>query len=421
MSKTTVNTDYSHWYLYLISPFLAGLVALKNYRTSWAKNVLLAFIVFFGFTFGTAKEISGSASSDIFRYTEEVKTLYKINLSFDQIKKLYRENKDIDVLRLTIAIGLSRFTDNAKILTAIYGLIFGFFFTRNIWFILDRLEGKIKVVSLLLLISFFLVCPFWYINGFRFYTATLVFIYGLLPFLFEGNKRGIFFSSLSFLVHFSFLLPIAVLWTYVLLGNRTIIYFAFFLASIVSSEINIKAINTFIEARAPKAISERTSSYREDRQVKDFRSGKGKFDVTKGSLHALFYLKALRWSLVAFLVFLFFKRKTLVKMNKGLLNGLAFAILFWGVANFMSSIPSGSRYITIASLAALPVVIFYYHYQYEDKYFKKLVLLALPALALFMIVAMREGFYFLTINTIIGNPLVAMFADYDFVLNDWIK
>ena len=108
-------------------------------------------------------------------------------------------------------------------------------------------------------------------------------------------------------------------------------------------------------------------------------------------------------------------------MNKRLLNGLAFAFLFWAVANFLNSLPSGSRFLTIASLAALPLVIFYYHYQDQDKYFKKLVLLAIPALALFMIVAMREGFYFLTINTIIGNPLVAMLADYNFVLNDWIK
>src|SRR6187399_1549775 len=99
MSKTTVNTGYSHWYLYLLSPFLAGVLALKNYRASWAKNILWAFIVFFGFTFGAANEISGA--SDIFRYTAEIEKMYKVNLSFNDIKKLYSENKDIDVLKLT--------------------------------------------------------------------------------------------------------------------------------------------------------------------------------------------------------------------------------------------------------------------------------------------------------------------------------
>jgi hypothetical protein len=419
IQKSIDNADSSHWLLFFISPFLASLSAIRNYKAKWAKNMIWAFIVFFGFTFGTAKELAGY--TDIFGYTAEITNLYKKDLSFSEIKKMYRENKDIDILRLSIAIGVSRFTDSARILTALYGFIFGFFFSRNIWFVLDRLKGKIQPLTIILILSFFLIDPFWYINGFRFWTATHIFLYGLLPFIFEGKKKGIVVASLSFLVHFSFLLPISILLVFAVLGNRTILYFGFFLASIAISEINIKSFNAFIEARAPKDISERTLSYRKDSQVKQFRDAKGRYDETKTSIHAKWYLKALHWSLSAFLILFFFRRKLLGSMNPRLVRSLSFSLLFWGVANFMSSLPSGGRYVVVASLAAIPLVILCVHYQYKDKYFNGLMRVILPGLLLFIIVAFREGFYFLTLNTFIGNPIVALFLDYSFVLNDWIK
>ena len=125
--------------------------------------------------------------------------------------------------------------------------------------------------------------------------------------------------------------------------------------------------------------------------------------------------------MMAFLIYLFLKRKILTQLNHRFLNALSFTLLFWGVANIFSTLPSGTRYITIASLSALPLIIFYVHYQYHDKYLKKIARFIIPALLLFIVVSIRNGFYFLTINTFIGNPIIAIFADYNFALNDFIK
>jgi hypothetical protein len=421
MESKSIGYNNYHWYLFLISPFVATMLAIKNFRVSWAKNVLWAFIVFFGFTFGTAKEISNKTSSDIFRYTSEVSNLYRVNLTLKDINQLYKDNKDIDILRLTLAIAVSRLTDSARVLTTVYAFIFGFFFSRNIFFVLDRLKGKIKPLTWFLVIVFFLIVPFWNINGFRFYTATHIFLYGLLPFLFDKKRKALIFSALAFLVHFSFLVPIFLLAVYIVLGNRTLIYFVFFIASTISSEINIKSVNAFVDARIPKALSERTSNYRSDRQVKEYRKGTGTFDLSNASLHLKFYLKSLHWSLSAFLIFLFFKRRALAAMNPRLVNALAFTLLFWGLGNFMSSIPSGSRYVIVASIGAMPLVVFYLHYANTDKFFRNMVRFAVPALILFTLVSAREGFYFLTFNTFVANPLIAIFADYNFALNDFIK
>ena len=418
MAAAAINNNYSHWYLFLLSPFIAGIIAIKNYKSRWAKNILWAFIVFYGFTLGISKETNNRA--DITRHIQQLKTMYHKNLSFKQVAELYKNNKDIDVAQLTIAIGLSRVTDYGPVLTAVYGLIFGFFFSRNVWYMLDRLQGKIKPGTILLLISFILVNPFWNINGFRFFTATHIFIYGLLPFVFEGKKKGMLISALSFLVHFSFILPITVVCLYFVLGNRTLIYFAFFIGSVLVSAIEIGPFNAFVEANAPAALSERTANYRKEWYVNDFRTGVDAYNQ-QSSWHAVYYMKALNWTLTGFLIFLFFKRKVLELLNKRLKNSLCFTLLMWGFANVLSSLPSGGRYIIIAYLSALPLIIIYVHYLYEDKLLNRLLRVATPFLLLFTIVAAREGFYTLTLNTFVGNPIVAIFANDSFPLNDLIK
>lgn len=420
MAVTYSNNN--HWYLFLLSPFITGILAVKNYRSPWAKNIIWAFVVFYGFTFGTAQETStGSKIADIARYSNELKDLYQQDLSFEQIVKLYRDNEDIDIVRLTLAIAISRVSDNQQILTAIYGLIFGFFYSRNIWFVLERIKGKIKPVALFLLIAYVLVDPIWNINGFRFHTAVQIFIYGLLPFLFDGKKKGIIISSLSFLFHFSFLLPIGVLLIYFLVGNRTIIYFVFFVATILTSNINIGGVNEIIDENAPDALAERTATYRSEDRVENFREGTGFADNSDTVWYAVYYLKALYWSLMAFLIFLFFKRKKLQQNSQRLFDSFSFTLLLWGVANIMNTLPSGSRFLAVAALSALPLIIFYIQQEPNEKYLSKKVKMASPALLLFIIISIRMGLYSLSVNTFLANPIIVLITDYNFALNDLIK
>lgn len=420
MAVTTGNKY--HWHLFLVFPFFTGILAIKNYRATWAKNIIWAFVVFYGFTFSISQEAGKNGeSADINRYVASVTNMYKLNLSFADVIKLYQENEDIDILQLTIAIMVSRVTNSPQVLTAIYGFIFGFFFSRNIWFVLERTRGKFKPAAILLLVTFILVVPFWSINGFRFNTAIHVFIYGLLPFLFDGKRIGILLAALSILVHFSFVLPVGILLLYVLLGNRTVIYFIFFLASTVSSQIDIGALNTFIENNVPKALADRTAVYRNEDKVEGYRSDTEKEDVVKPNWYIQLYSKALQWPLMAFLTILFFRRKKLQQFNKRLYSSLSFTLLFWGVANLMSSLPSGGRFYLIAVLSALPLVIFYVQNLPYEKFMSKSVWIAAPALFLFIVVSTRIGFLSISLNAILSNPLVVLITDYNIALDELIK
>src|SRR5690625_4997052 len=178
IEQSDKKTGYFAALMFFIWPLLAVISAFRNYRSNWGKNILWAFVAFYGFSFAIGAENQGS---DIVRYAEEVEYLHKVEMTISDAFTYYGQSGEIDILRTFIAVTLSRFTDSQAILTLVYGIIFGFFFSRNMWYVLERLKGRIHPITVLLLCSFFLVIPIWNINGFRMWTAAHIFIYGLLP------------------------------------------------------------------------------------------------------------------------------------------------------------------------------------------------------------------------------------------------
>ena len=126
-AKKKLQGSDSHWFLFLLMPFFAAITAVRNYKSPWAKNIVWAFVIFYGYTFAISKE---NDDTDIIRYVDELKELYGKSLSFGDILDLFRESGDADVVRTIIAIVVSRFSNNAQVLTAVYGFIFGFFYSR---------------------------------------------------------------------------------------------------------------------------------------------------------------------------------------------------------------------------------------------------------------------------------------------------
>jgi len=401
--------------LFIIWPFLAVFTAFRNYRENWAKNILWAFVAFYGFSFAIGAESQGS---DIVRYVNEVKYLNSINLGISDAIDYYQVSGEIDIVRTFLALVVSRFTDSQAILTLVYGIIFGFFFSRNIWYLLEQLDGKLQAITLLLFTCFFLEIPFWDMNGFRMWTAAHVFIYGVLPFLFEGNRKGLWISCLSLLFHFSFLIPLALLFFYIFAGNRLTIYFLFFFTTFFISEIDLEVVNQLVENYAPEILQERTSSYRAEGQVEEHRSASEEGRVW----YARWYGKALKWSVMGYLVVLYFKGKSFFMEHEGWLRLFSFILLFYGVSNILSSLPSGGRYLSIVNMMALALITMYVQNREHERVLKRFITISIPALLLFVVVAVRTGLYTVSATSILGNPILAIFLVNEHVsLNDVLR
>lgn len=415
MKNTDEKSGFYAALVFLIWPLLSVISAFKQYNKTWAKNIIWAFCAFYGFAFAIGAESEGS---DIVRYVARLEYLNGVEMGFSDAINHFLESGQLDVLNTVITILVSRFTGSQEVLTTIYGIIFGFFFSRNLWYVLERLENKLLPITILLLVCFFLIIPIWELNGFRFWTASHIFIYGLLPFLFEGKKKGILISAASILVHFAFIVPVGILCVYLVAGNRLVLYFCFFVATFFISEIDIEAFNNLLETYAPEILQDRTASYRSESQVENYREG------APESLrwYAVWYGRALKWSIMGFLVVLFLKGRTFFKENIRWLTLFSFTLLFYAVANLLSSLPSGGRFHAIAEMIALALIILYIQNREQEVVMERFVLAATPALLLYVIVAFRTGLYSMSATVVFGNPIIALFFTGEHIsLNDVIK
>lgn len=401
--------------LFLVWPLLSLASSIKNYREPWAKNILWAFSAFYGFSFAVGAE---NSSADIVRYIAHYESLAGMSLSFGEMIAELGIGEDIDILTDFIAVILSRFTDSSAVLTLVYGIIFGFFLSRNIWYILDRLEGKLKWITILLLVSFFLLNPIWNLNGFRMWTAAHIFLYGLFPFIFEQKKKSLLICAASIFVHFAFIVPVGIFLLYLILGNRTMIYFGFFVSTIFVAEIDLEVFNRLVEAYAPEALQEQTAGYRNEEYVEAFREG-GSSEL---NWYVIWYGKAITWSIMGFLIMLFFWGRSVLKKNKRWLRLFCFTLLFYGFANILSSLPSGGRFVTVANMLALALVIPYIQNRDYSLVMTRFVYAATPALLLYILVAVRIGLYSVSATSILGNPIIAFFfIGENISLNDLLK
>ena len=410
MRTATSNSSFYAYLLFLVWPFLSLISALKNYRMPWAKNIFWVFCMFYGYVF----VVDFDSGRDIVGYVAEYQRLYGVEVS---VAEYIQRSERADFLRGLIAVLLSRFTDNPAMLTLVYAAIFGFFLSRNIWYVLERLEGRILPVTMFLLLCFFLVNPIWQINGFRMWTAAQIFIYGLLPYLCEGKLKGLFYSMAAVLVHFSFLVPVAVLLIYSMFGNRLTAYYGFYISAFFISEIDLAVLNNFIETYTPELIQDRTRGYRGETTVEQYREG----DADR-AWYARLHGPALNYVVMGFLSLFFFTGRKFFEENRYWMNLFCFSLLFYGVAYLFSSLPSGGRYLVVANMASLALIILYIQNRTHEKLMRWYIWAAAPALFVYAIVAIRLGMDSISVTAVMGNPVIALFtAGIDFSLWELIN
>ena len=361
-----------------------------------------------------------SKGSDIVRYMEELSLLYNNSFNFDRIIGYFISRGEIDILRTVLSITVSRFTDNGYYLLIVYATIFGYFFSRNMCFVLERLQGKIKPIILILLVCLFLIIPLWNMGGFRFWTASHIFIYGSLHYFYKYKTKRVFWAFLTpFLVHYAFLLPALLLLIHIISGPRLKIYYFIFIASIFISEINIEALNNIIENYAPEYFQERTESYRSVTALEKFEDLKSSSSIV---WYAEYQKKFIAWPIMLVLVMSFWVFKQALRNDKNIYRIFSFTYLFFGVSNIFANLPSGGRFQSVAILFSLSVLIIFLQNKSYDKLIVNTLKLSSPLLFLFIIVSIREGFYLTSLMTMIGNPIFAMFSIGENIsLNDIIK
>jgi hypothetical protein len=100
----------------------------------------------------------------------------------------------------------------------------------------------------------------------------------------------------------------------------------------------------------------------------------------------------------------------------------SFTLVFFGVANILSTLPSGGRFLVIAYLCAVALVTLYVQNRASEKAINRFVLMSAPFLLFYVLIKIRIALLSMSATFVMGNPIIALFLSGESLsLNDFLK
>lgn len=423
LSKTRGSTAII---ITLLIPFVGLIYSLANWREKWAKNAFWIACIYLGAVLiycpeGTILGMGGDGG----RYVLRLMEMYSNpDFTLGSLFSLYqRDSSYLDLYQQLTTFFVSRFTDNGHVLFAVYAFVFGFFYSRNIWYILEKLPNKRLGWIVILVTLYFLICPITQINGVRMWTALHVYVYGMMPFLFERDKSKFGWVLITPLIHFSFLYVaiLGLLWFIVPIRTKTnnfTLYVALFIfiVSIFVNSINMNVVGGMVAEYAPESYEERLESYLSEDYISaraDAASLNNWYVGLSGTIISLSY------NILLILLLPCIKRNVYNQYN--LKHLYVFTLFLGAFANLMSLLPSGGRFQLLSQMFKVPLILIMALSVPPNVGFRKAVNYSLIFLLLPFVFEIRKLFDYFSITAIAGNFFTALVWENNVPLIDFIK
>ena len=427
MVQSSSNNKTSAFILTLLVPFFGLIYTLNHWRESWAKNTFWLACIYFGavLVYWPEGTILG-AGSDGGRIVMRLMDWYHSSISLNDIFSGYLVDQDkMDLFQPLMIYFISRFTDNGHFLFAVYAFIFGYFYSRNIWYILEKLPNKKFGYLTILVILFFLINPITNINGGRYNTSIHIFVYALFPYLFENNKKKLWLLLVVPFVHFSFLYVSIFALVYVFLvphrvkttgQSFLVISLVIYIISFFINSLNLSSVNAVLEAYSPESFEERINQYVNQETATYYVDAVVSRNWYVG---ASGIMKNWTYGILMVLLFPCIRRN----YNRGsqIYDLYIFTLLFSAFANVMALVPAGGRFLMVSQFIQVGLVLFVSMSIPKKDAFMQYLKIALVVLIIPVIVDIRRLFDYFSITAVIGNYITVLFWENNIPIITFIK
>lgn len=420
------NNNSSALFLTFIFPFAGLVYSLANWREKWAKNAFWIACIYLGavFIFWPEGTILGQGA-DGGRYALDLMEFYSDDSGLWNVLKRYQfERNSMDYYQPIVTYLISRFTDNGHVLFAVFAIVFGFFYSRNIWYVLDRLPNK-RFGSIGILVAlYFLVCPITQINGVRMWTALHIYVYAMLPYLLDRDKSKLWYLILAPFVHFSFLYVSLFAAAYVLLPfnfktrNLTFASVALiiFIGSMFVNTLNLDEVNGMLQEYSPEAYESRIDLY-----VNQDAADRNASYLALSNWYVSASGNIQKWCYNLLLLFMFPCIKRNFSGNTNISNIYVFSLLLGSFANIMALIPSGGRFQLLAMMFKLAIILIVTINIPKTDRFIKYINPALIILLIPLFVEFRKVLDYVGISFFIGDFFTSLFWESNVPIINFIK
>ena len=396
--------------LAFIFPVIGLFFSIKWRYKPWAKNL---FWLFCSFT-GLVIIFNYSSAYDIYHYATQLKDFYYADISFNELSNMFFTKEGVDIYQFVMVYFTSRFTANAHILFFLYALIYGFFYSRNIWYVYEKKNNENKSYHIGILVLYIaLIWPFWQIAGARFGTAFHVFLYGAIPYIFEKDKSKIIFVFLSAFAHFTFIFPIIVFIFFFLVPLKQNILLVIYTITLFIKEINLSLVNDFLNAHMPSFLHSRINAYTNEEYMM----------IRKGMSFGLHVTLTNQIGNVAVQILLFFSYFILKKFlsNHQKINNLFFfSVLLGSCINIFSLIPIGDRFLALSQILILTTFVFIFSELKISNPYRKRIVPVILLLFIPIILKIRVGCDYFGFS-LFGNLITAFLVEDTMPFIEFIK
>jgi hypothetical protein len=380
---------------FFLLPFSSLVMSLLLYKKKWSRHLFVLFCFYFGYTF-----IIPVTGGDSAFYNSVLLDYFNSQISFKSfVDGLFTiETQQTDLYQPFVTWIVSRFTDDYHVLFAVFGLVFGIFYSKILWFIFDRISYKISGFAIILFLMLLLLNPIWNINGVRMWTALEVYVYGVLLFFFKNKKRGILYMLLSVVFHISFFIPLVFFALYLSLpkGKGNFLFYLY-VGSILLSNLPLNFLNGIAEY-FPDIIRFKLESYTNADYAVNVKE-----DFESSSFFIRLAIFSLNFSMILIVFFMRFYFIKKVKVDLITLNFFNFIIfsLIW--TNIFSIVPSGGRFLSFSYILIMFFMLMNLTKMQSNNQFAYLKMLIIPLFGAFFVYNFRNFLEYQGFSLFFGN------------------
>jgi hypothetical protein len=370
-----------YFYLFMIWPFLAFILAIKNYNKKEAKTVVYLFLIYYGLTF-----VNSNEAVDAYRYALTLKA--NANLPFSDIFKIvggiYSSGTSMDIIEPLVSFIVSRFTSDFHIYFAVWSAIFGFFYLKSVNLLYDR-YGKNPGMNITIIMTFFIcILPITSITGVRMWTAAWIFFYSAYHVVLYRNWRYLILAVAASFLHWSFFTANVILLIYYFAGNRNFIYLPLAIVSFILPYLIAPAFRS-MSMLMGGSFQDRYEGYSSENYISAQQES-----MAQSSWFMQISNNLILYFLLFSVVYIQLRHRKLMQ-EESEKNLFSFLLLFLAFVNFGKAIPSfGGRFQIVFFLFAT-LYIFMYIVKLTDRKLNLLNLLGLFPIALYVAINFRMG------------------------------
>ena len=382
-------------------------------KQRYTENIIWFFCAFFGSTFTISNE-----GMDANRYRDFLKSIYENPVSWSDFTNglfngTYGRGDYIEPLLRYIT---AQFTSDYRVLFFLFGLIFGFFFSRNIYFFFKHASLKNKPLTLTLCLYLVLIVPFWNINGFRFYTAFHIFIYALIHWIHYNKKTyASLFLILAIFTHVSYIIGVILFLLFLLIRKKILLITFFFLSTFLFVQLDLETIISYLPTQELGSLDIYIKGY--------IKSDKYKLREAFVQNRAWFltlneYL--MKFLMVVWAMYLLLLKRDFLK-NTTIGQMAVFAILNYSFITVIIDIPSMARFYFISYMILGGIMILLLNHVRWNFFDRATYLISMPSIILFIFIQLRIGLDYIGFSTLLYNPLIVWFFENKIALSDLIN